>query len=73
MQKYPRIIELYSKYVSFDVFIPDEFFNFFRNMFNTLTIEVTNFSFLYKIKQSHVYQNLHIHQGLLRTPHPLIF
>ena len=29
------------------------------------------FHFCYKIKQSNVYQHLHIHQGLLHMPHPL--
>ena len=47
MQKYPHIIELfdlYSKNVGFDVFIRDKFFNFFKNIFNTKTIEIKNFT-----------------------------
>ena len=31
------------------------------------------FHFCYKIKQSNVCLHLHIHQGLLRMPHPLFF
>ena len=31
------------------------------------------FRFCYKIKQSNAYLHLHIHQGLLRVPHPLFF
>ena len=31
------------------------------------------FHFCYKIKQSNVCLHLHIHQGLLRIPHPLFF
>ena len=34
------IVCLYSKYVCFDVFMPNKFFDFFRNMFNTKTIKV---------------------------------
>ena len=36
---------LYSKNVCFDAFISNEFFNFFRNMLNTKTTEIDNFSF----------------------------
>ena len=38
------IICLYLKHVSYYVFIPDKFFNLFRNMFNTKTIEINNFT-----------------------------
>ena len=38
------IVCLYSKNVSFDVFIPEKFFNFFRNMLCTKTIKVNNFT-----------------------------
>ena len=37
------IVCLYSKNVSFSVFIPNKLFNLFRNMFNTKTIEINNF------------------------------
>ena len=37
------IVCLYSEYVSFDVFIPDNVFKLFRNMFNTKAIEINNF------------------------------
>ena len=39
---------LYSKNVSFYVFIPDKFFNFFRKVFNTITIKINNFTSLTK-------------------------
>ena len=48
MQKYLHIIELFTctrKMLGNYVFIPDKFFNFFRNMLNTKTIEVNNFIF----------------------------
>ena len=35
---------LYSKNVSFYVFVPDKFFNFFRKVFNTITIKINNFT-----------------------------
>ena len=38
------IVCLYSKNVSYYVFIPDKFFNLFRNMFTTKTIEINNFT-----------------------------
>ena len=38
------IVCLYSKNVSFDVFIPEKFFNFFRNILCTKTIKVNNFT-----------------------------
>ena len=41
---YHRIVFLYSKNVTYYVFVPDKFFNFFRNMFNTKTIEIKNFT-----------------------------
>ena len=42
------IVCLYSKNVSFDVFMSNKFFNLFRNMFNTKTIEINNFTFVTK-------------------------
>ena len=47
MQKYPHITKSFActrKNVSFYAFVPDKFFNFFRNMFNTKTIEINNFT-----------------------------
>ena len=38
------IVCLYSKNVSYYVFILDKFFNLFRNMFSTKTIEINNFT-----------------------------
>ena len=45
VQKYPHITELFActRNVSFDVFILDTFFNFFRNMFNAEAIKINNF------------------------------
>ena len=50
------IVCLYSKNVSYYVFIPNKFFNFFRNMFNTETIEINSFisvTFLLQNKAVH--------------------
>ena len=66
------IVFLYSKNISFYVFISDKFFNFFRNIFNTKTIKINNVIFC-KIKQSNVCLHLHFHQDLLYMPHPLLF
>ena len=47
MQKYPHITELffwYSKNINYYIFIPDKFFSLFRNMLNTKTIEINNFT-----------------------------
>ena len=57
---------LYSKDISFYVFISDKFFNFFRKLFNAKTIEMNNF--FYKIKQPNAYLRLHIHQGYYISP-----
>ena len=39
------IVWFHSKNVSFYVFIPDKFFNLFRNLFNNKTIKINNFTF----------------------------
>ena len=71
------IVCLYSKNVSYYVFIPDKFF---RNMSSGKSLQEhvphqhyrnKQFHFCYKIKQSNVFLHLHVYQGLLRMPHPL--
>ena len=50
MQKYPHSIEsfaCYSKNICFYVFITDKCFNFFRNMFYSKTIKISNIIILY--------------------------
>ena len=42
------IVCLYPKNVSFNVFMSNRFFHFFRNMFNTKTIKINNFTFVRK-------------------------
>ena len=72
MQKYPHITELFActqKMLAIIFFITNKFFNFFRNMFNTKTIDINNLNFCCKIKQSNTCLHLHIYQGLLRMPH----
>ena len=44
----------------------------FRNMFKTKTIKINNFISVTK-QQSSVCLHPHIHQDLLRVPHPLYF
>ena len=51
MQKYPHITELFActrKMLAIMFLIPDKFFNVFRNMFNTKTVEINNFTFVTK-------------------------
>ena len=63
------IVCLYSKNVSYYFFITNKFFNFFRNMFNTKTVDRNNLNFCCKMKQSNACLHLHIYQGLLHMPH----
>ena len=50
MQKYPHSIESFSCTQKMLAFIPNKFFNFFRNMFNTKTIKnAPSFIFLGKL------------------------
>ena len=48
MQNYPHITELLActlKIFAPNAFVPNEFFNFFRNILNSNAIEINNFSF----------------------------
>ena len=73
MQKYPHITEsfVYTRKMLAFMFL-------FRT--NSLissvmrsTPKLSKFHLCYKIKQSNVCLHLHIHQVLLRIPHPLFF
>ena len=39
-----QIVSMFPKNISFYVFVPDKILNFFRNMFNTKTIDINNFT-----------------------------
>ena len=62
---------LYSKNISFYIFVRNTFFNFFSNMFNSKTIKINNFTSVAKKKQTNVCLHLHIYQGLLLMLHTL--
>ena len=77
MQKYPHIIELLAFMFLFRI-------NSLISLGTCSTPKLTvieqhvqhrnkQFHFSYKIKQSNVFQRLHIHQGLLCMSHPLFF
>ena len=52
IQKYPQLLSylLVLENVTFYLSITSEFFNFFRNMFNTKTIKINNFIFFLQNK-----------------------
>ena len=75
MQKYPQIIELFDCILNMFVFMFLCSINFSISLehFQLQNYRNKQFHYFYKIRQSNVYQYLHIHQGLLHKLHFLFY
>ena len=74
-QKYPDIIELFGCILNMFVFMLLCPINISIYLGTCLTPKLLKkqFNYFYKIKQSGVFQNLQIYQGLLHMPHPSFY